>query len=134
MNQSANITPEQEELFSLTKKVHAEALRVLSDTLSAHATETGQAPTNAMQFSAIDGFMAATGQILAAMTVDTIQGSGMKEEEVIQGSVGALFMFQKTIENIFADTLAKANMEGVDIHAAIEKFEEDYKVAKAKGS
>ena len=131
MNQSAPIHPDQEEMFGLTKKTHTEALKTISEVVMGHAKETSQTPTNAMQFAAIDGFMAAAGQILAAMTVDTIQGTEMKESEVLEGAIGVLFTFQKTIQNIFDETLKKANMEGVDVDAMVEKFEAEYKKAKA---
>lgn len=132
MTESAPIPPEQEELFNLTKKTYSEALKLLSDTLMEHSRTTNQTPTNAMQFAAIDGFMAAAGRVLAAMTVDTLQGSEIEEEQILQGSIGALFMFQKTLENIFIETLIKADMKGVDVSARLDQFEEDYRIEKAK--
>lgn len=132
MTQPAPMTPDQEELFGLTKKTHAQALNLIAVALAEHAKETDQVPTNGMQFAAVDGFMAAAGQILAAMTVDTIQNGGMDEKQILEGSVGALFMFQKTLENVFSETIWKANMEGVDVEAMLEDFAQKYKEQTAK--
>ncbi len=131
MTQTDTIPADQEEMFGITQKTHAEALKSLTEALTNHCKVTGQTPTNAMQFAAIDGFMAASGQVLAAMTVDTVQGdNGITEERVLEGSIGALFMFQKTLENIFAETLNKANMEGVDVRARLKSFQEEYELQK----
>lgn len=132
MTQPAQVTPEQEELFGLTKKAHAEALKIMSDVLLEHCKATSHTPTNAMQFAVIDGFMAAAGQVLAAMTVDTISGSDIPEQRILDGSIGALFMFQKTLENIFAETLDKGNVQGIDVSKMIRDFEKDYQTQKAK--
>jgi len=126
MSQNVDTQAQQESLFNLTKQVHSESLQNITRTLEEYGKETGQPATNAAQFASIDGMMAAAGQLVGVTVVGTSETSELPTSEIVRGAVGAMFMFQKTIQNVFTDVLKQANLEGVDVDEMFAEYEKDY--------
>lgn len=127
MNAPAYLSDTQKVLLEMTQKYHQDAMNLLTEGLQEYAKETGKNPTNAMQFAAIDGFMAAAGQILGALTVDAITGKHLPADAAIDGGVGTVCMFQKTLLNVFASILEQGGVKVADLDKMVDDFEKAYK-------
>ena len=126
------LPPEQQKLLELTKRAHTEGLELLGEIMKDHGEQIEGDVTNIMQFAALDGFAALLGHVLASMTLDTIAAGNQPEKDIMNGSVGALVMFQKTIQNVFTDTLLKFEKDVAEIDQIVADFEKQYANEQAR--
>lgn len=127
MNSPALLNETQKELLEITQKYHQDALTLLTNGIREQADTIGKTPTNAMQFAAIDGFMAAAGQILGTLTVEAINSKHLPANAAVDGGVGTVCMFQKTLLNVFATVLEQGKVKVDGLDAMVEDFEKAYK-------
>jgi len=127
MPEAAKLTDDQQKMLDATQNFHELAMDILTKGLEEYAEKIKETPTNATQFAAIDGMMAATGQVLAAMTLDAVRNSPMDNQAALEGGIGTVCLFQKTLLKVYLGVLETGKIKIENVDDLLDDFEKRYR-------
>lgn len=128
---TANAIDEEKQklLQEIQQKANSRSLGLLTTLLEEYQQETGEAANNAIQLSAVDGFMITIAQVLGYMAIDTVnQANDNEKQNYLASNIEAMVLLRDNFERIFFSILDQAKINVEDKEALVQEFSAKYKV------